>query len=231
MSRTLDVITSNLVGVARLGSGWSVAHAGARPAQLLELYEFEACPFCRKVREMLTVLDLDARIYPCPKGGERFRPRAKELGGRAMFPYLVDPNTGTALYESDDINRYLAKTYGDGTVPLALSLGPLTALSSSLGSAFRLGHGGRAAPSKAPAQPLELYSFEVSPYCRLAREALCELELPYVLHNVGKGSPKRAAFAELSGKMMVPYLVDPNTGAAMFESGDIVAYLRATYGA
>nr|MBK7068917.1 glutathione S-transferase N-terminal domain-containing protein [Deltaproteobacteria bacterium] len=231
MNRTLDVATSSLVGVARLGHGWSVAHTGVRPEKLLELYEFEACPFCRKVREMLSVLDLDAMVYPCPRDGTRFRPKAKELGGRAMFPYLVDPNTGTALYESDDINRYLAKTYGDGTVPLALSLGPLTILSSALGSAFRAGHGRAASPSKAPALPLELYSFEVSPYCRIAREALCELEIPYVLHNVAKGSPKRAAFEALSGKMMVPYLVDPNTGAAMFESAEIVSYLRRSYGA
>lgn len=231
MSRTLDVITSNLVGVARLGHGWSVAHTGPRPEKLLELYEFEACPFCRKVREMLTVLDLDAMVYPCPRGGTRFRSRVIELGGRAMFPYLVDPNTGTSLYESSDINRYLAKNYGDGSVPLALSLGPLTALSSSMASAFRLGHGGAARPSKRPEQPLELYSFEVSPYCRLAREALCELEIPYILHNVGKRSPRRAAFQALSGRMMVPYLVDPNTGTAMFESAEIVSYLRRTYGA
>jgi glutathione S-transferase len=30
--------------------------------------------------------------------------------------------------------------------------------------------------------------------------------------------------------MMVPYLVDDNTGNAMFESADIVSYLDATYG-
>jgi glutathione S-transferase len=29
--------------------------------------------------------------------------------------------------------------------------------------------------------------------------------------------------------MQVPYLVDPNTGRAMFESADIVAYLERTY--
>lgn len=231
MSRTLDVVSSNLASAARLGHGWSVAHAGPRPEKLLELYEFEACPFCRKVREMLTVLDLDARIYPCPRGGTRFRPKVTAPGGRAMFPYLVDPNTGTSLYESSDINQYLAKTYGDGTVPFALSLGPLTALSSSMASAFRASHGRAARPSREPAQPLELYSFEISPYSRLAREALCELEIPYVLHNVGKGSAKRAAFGALSGKVMVPYLVDPNTGTSMFESAEIVAYLRRTYGA
>ncbi len=30
---------------------------------------------------------------------------------------------------------------------------------------------------------------------------------------------------------MVPYLLDPNTGRAMFESADIRDYLHATYGA
>jgi len=29
--------------------------------------------------------------------------------------------------------------------------------------------------------------------------------------------------------MMVPYLVDPNTGTEMFESADIKRYLLATY--
>ena len=61
------------------------------------------------------------------------------------------------------------------------------------------------------------------------REVLCELELPYLLHNVGKGSPSREAFVKRSGKMMVPYLVDPNTGKEMFESDDIRDYLLTTY--
>jgi cytochrome c553 len=33
-----------------------------------------------------------------------------------------------------------------------------------------------------------------------------------VLHNVGRGSARRAEFVVLAGKMQVPYLVDPNTG-------------------
>mmetsp|Transcript_37498 Transcript_37498/g.149570 ORF Transcript_37498/g.149570 Transcript_37498/m.149570 type:complete len:93 (+) Transcript_37498:370-648(+) len=40
----------------------------ARPELPLELYEFESCPFCRKVREALNILDLDFYAYPCPKG-------------------------------------------------------------------------------------------------------------------------------------------------------------------
>jgi len=95
---------------------------------------------------------------------------------------------------------------------------------------MRAGSGGRARPSTAPAQPLELWSFEGSPYARRAREVLCELELPYVLHNVGKGSPKRDELRARAGKVQVPYLEDPNTGTKMFESRDIVRYLRTTYG-
>jgi len=68
-----------------------------------------------------------------------------------------------------------------------------------------------------PDKPLELWSFEASPFCRIVREALSSLEMPYVLHNVGKRSPKRKAFIERSGKMMVPFLADPNTGREMFE--------------
>ena len=82
------------------------------------------------------------------------------------------------------------------------------------------------------------------------RELLCELELPYRLHNIGKGqwqdfaltkmrdrlwpdmahtSPSRQALKQRAGKVMSPYLEDPNTGAAMFESADILDYLSETY--
>jgi glutathione S-transferase len=91
------------------------------------------------------------------------------------------------------------------------------------------GRGGRARRSRAPAQPLELYSFEASPPCRMVRFLLCELELPYLLHNVAKGSPRRADFVARSGRMQVPWLNDPNTGWQGFESLEIERYLEATY--
>jgi glutathione S-transferase len=133
------------------------------------------------------------------------------------------------MYESDDIITYLFDRYGDGEVPLSLRLGPLTDVSSMLASAWRPAFGARYRPAKHPAKPLELYSFEASPFSRIVRERLCSLEIPYVLHNVAKGSPSRDAFVERSGKMMVPYLVDPNTGTELFESADIVRYLDRTY--
>jgi glutathione S-transferase len=229
--RALDVGTSLAATVLRLGSGVAVGSLGPRPAQPLQLYEFEGCPYCRKVREGLTILDLEADVFPCPKGGTRYRPRVRELGGKEQFPFLVDPNTGEMLYESDDILRHLFREYGDGAVPWLLSAGPLTLATAALAGAVRPGLGIRARASREPKVPLELWSFEASPFCRIAREALCSLELPYRLHNVGKGSPSRAAFVERSGRMQVPFLADPNTGFELFESADIVAYLERSYGA
>ena len=229
MNRVVDVATSLAVTIARLPSGLSVGNLGKRPAEPLRLYEFEACPFCRKVREALSTLDLEADILPCPKSGLRYRPEASRLGGKAQFPYLVDPNTGKSMYESDEIVRYLFKAYGDGRVPMALALGSLTNVSAAIAGAFRVGRGASYESAKAPEKPLELWSFEASPYCRIVREKLCTLELPYRLHNVAKNSPSRDAFVARSGKMMVPYLVDPNTNVEMFESADIVEYLHRTY--
>jgi glutathione S-transferase len=231
MNRSLDLATSYAATIVRVPAGLSVGSLGRRPERPLHLYEFEGCPFCRKAREALTMLDLEAIIYPCPKDGPRYREEVKRRGGQYQFPYLVDPNTGKEMYESDDIVRYLYESYGDGGVPASLSLGALTLAGAALAGFVRAGRGVRYRAAKPPEQPLELWSFEASPYCRLAREALCELEIPYLLHNVAKGSPSRPAFTQRSGKMMVPYLADPNTGVEMFESADIVAYLNDTYAA
>lgn len=230
VQRILDVSSSIAATLARGAQGMRVRRPGRRPALPFVLYEFEACPFCRKVREALTMLDLDAEVRPCPKGGERFRPELVARGGKAQVPYLVDPNTGREMYESDAIVRYLFAEYGEGPPPATL-LGGFALVTGGIASALRGGLGSRAEPSRAPAQPLELWSFEASPFSRIVREKLCSLELPYRLHNLGKGSARRAAFVERSGKMQVPYLVDPNTGAALFESADIVAYLAREYGA
>ncbi|MEE9279208.1 MAG: glutathione S-transferase N-terminal domain-containing protein [Myxococcota bacterium] len=227
--RALDVSSSVVTTLARFGAGARVGATGPRPERTLELWDFEGCPYCRKAREALSILDLDALVYPCPKKGRRYRPGLVERGGKAQFPYLADPNTSREMYESDLIVRYLFETYGDGSVPLALAGGPLTDLSSMLGGLLRPGLGTWYRPARAPEQPLELYSYEASPFSRIVREELACLELPYLLHNVARGSSKREAFVQRSGRMMVPYLIDPNTGREIFESALIVHYLRETY--
>ncbi len=56
-----------------------------------------------QVREAVNILDLDVIFYPCPRGGPTFRQKVLQMGGKQQFPYMIDPNTNTAIYESDDI--------------------------------------------------------------------------------------------------------------------------------
>ena len=249
MTTQSDLLLNLIGGLAR-PRGISARHRTPPPAKLLKLYDIEASPFCRLVRETLTEMDLDALILPCPKGGQRFRPEAEKVGGKQQFPLLVDDNTGKTLYESADIIDYVAETYG-GQLRAPRGLRRKAAIAASLGTSLsRAMRGFKARPSMAPEEPLELFSFESSPYSRLVRERLCELELPYVLRNTAKarwedvGPPQirttffpalpvegrnRVALLERAGRVQVPYLVDPNTGTEMFESEAIIAYLDATY--
>ena len=198
----------------------------------LELYDYEGCPFCRKVREVLCELDLDYIARPVAHGSAR-RKLLENLGGKIQVPYLVDPNTGTRMYESDDIVAYLSATYGnDHTWRLPIP-GFLNDINSGIASAVRLARGTRCRAEgkrKKKVRPLTLYNMEGSPYCRKVREVLCELDLEYQVRNVPKGSPKREELEKRGGKVQVPYLVDPNTSQEMYESEDIIAYLEAEYG-
>jgi glutathione S-transferase len=83
------------------------------------------------------------------------------------------------------------------------------------------------------------------------RERLCELEIPYTLHNVAKerwqdmgpavlrlkpgkyipvaGGKRERELPKMQGRLQVPYLIDHNTSVQMFESKDILTYLDHTY--
>lgn len=100
-----------LVSLMRLGRGWYVRSEPSQPTQLLEMYEFEACPFCRKVREVLSELDLEYVSRTVARGSAG-RDVLRARGGKMMVPYLIDPNTGTEMFESADIVEYLRETYG-----------------------------------------------------------------------------------------------------------------------
>ena len=63
------------------------------------------------------------------------------------------------------------------------------------------------------------------------REALCELEVPYLLRTTPTGSERWREVKARGGKAMVPYLIDPNTDTELYESADIRDYLYRTYGA
>lgn len=229
MSTTKDILTSSAMTFTRGAAGHrAIAHSDA-PTKMLVLYEFEGCPFCRRVREALSALDLEAIIVPCPRGSKN-REVVLAQGGKAQFPFLVDANANVSMYESDDIIHYLSSTYASGAEPWQQRVTGAQGLSGSATAALRADRGLTARGKRAPDKMLELWSYEASPYSRLVREVLTELELPYLLHNVARQSSRREAFVAMSGKMQVPYLKDANTGVALFESADIIAYLEKTYG-
>ena len=237
-NRVLEVATSGFASISRLPFGTTVdPECAARdpssvPSGKIILYEFEACPFCRRVREALTQLDLTVEVRPCPKDARTHRAQVQTLGGKQSFPFLVDENTGVSMYESEDIVRYLYHEYGAGAaVPEGII--STTALTGWMPTLFRAGRGMTRYPTAVSFEgkrPLTLYNYEGNQFARLVREALCELEVPYALYNCGKGSPRRNTLREVAEGATVPYLEDPNTGFKMGESDAIVAYLFETYG-
>ncbi|MDA1075989.1 MAG: glutathione S-transferase N-terminal domain-containing protein [Proteobacteria bacterium] len=249
---SIDFATSLTATLLRTGAGTYARPACRQPQQLLQLYEFEGCPHCRLVREVITELDLDVQVFPCPKGGKRYRSGVIERGGKAQFPYLIDPDESVAMYESADIIRYLFNTYTDAGVPLRWVLVELQRLGSSLAGLARVPRGMRVQPSLAPAAPLELFSYESNPFARPVRELLCTMELSYVLRSVAPSRlvewfpshlrPKidpaytpdtrnRRFLMERCGRVLIPYLVDPNTGQEVSGCQEIAGHIKSTYAA
>ena len=112
LSIPLPLRAARKLGLAR-GLVRSAA-LGPRPRQLLELYSMEACGSCRRVRQVLTELDLDFVHRSCPKGDSANRRRLLERGAKLQFPFLIDPNHGVELHEADDIIAHLNASYGVG---------------------------------------------------------------------------------------------------------------------
>ena len=231
-----------------------------QPEKPLKLYEFEGSPFCRRVREVLTTLNLDYEAYPCPKGGTKYRKLVEQLGGKQKFPFFIDENTGEQLYESKAIIQHLFKNYGkSGKTPKKYSHYPNLPYAALAGTIINGARGvwvnKKIINREAPKALLELWGFESSPYTRVVRATLSELEIPFKFHNVakerwqdqglailrlkpGKYEPLTGGKREQVVKVMnrpkqdiqVPYLVDPNTNTKLFESKDIVNYLNHQYG-
>ncbi|KDO43147.1 hypothetical protein CISIN_1g019273mg [Citrus sinensis] len=243
---TLEVATSSLSTLARLPWGSRSLSEGSDTQEIsnsdsptrLQLFEFEACPFCRRVREAITELDLSVewmyeQVFPCPKGSIRHREMVRRLGGKEQFPFLIDPNTGVSMYESGDIVNYLFQQYGKGRSP-STGLLESTLITGWMPTIFRAGRGmtlwEKARPDP-PSKKLELFSYENNPYARIVREALCELELPYILQNVGDGSSRTKLLVDITGSKEVPYLIDPNTSTQIGDYKKILSYLFQSYSA
>lgn len=249
MFRPLDILTSVLASSFRSWHGTSGSKTVVQPDESLILFDREGCPKCRFVREALTELNLNVMIAPCPVGGRNISNLRSESGSDEL-PLLVDNNTGEKVRGKDRIVEYLFRQYRGVGTPDYFKSGALNRVTSRIATLVRLNAGIIAKESLVAEKPLTLYSFESSPFSRIVRETLCELELPYYLINLGKqqwadmrlGNPsldfrkykplantKRERFYKKHGNVQVPYLIDPNTGKELFESQDIVEYLTETY--
>ncbi len=243
-----------LASTYRFWRGTVASKTVNQPEDTLILFDREGDSDCRLVREVLTELNLDVIITPCPVGGKNLEQLQKQFNLRQL-PIFVDNNHQVVCSGSKAICHHLFKHYQASRQPnKLLSSNQFSALkdgvTSKLASCIRLGAGTKARKSRQADLPLILYSFESSPYARPVREKLCELELTYILINIGKQqiadmgpakmrwtlkpyqplpNTKRDEFYQQYGNVQVPYLMDPNTKAAMFESEAILCYLESTY--
>ncbi|MEL7487696.1 MAG: glutathione S-transferase N-terminal domain-containing protein [Pseudomonadota bacterium] len=206
---------SFFASVLRLGAG--AAGEPVDVAQPVVLYEFEGCPFCRIAREAVSESGVTVEVRPCPKGGERFRPDVERLGGKAQFPYMIDPNTDVTLYESADIARYFRKTYGPRRRPPVHWLGPFNLMLSQFAVLARFMSGTFSRRASAPSRPLRFYGAERSPGARLVKERLCAMQLTYIWRSrapEGGGAPR---------------LIDKNTGDDLLGAAAILSHLAKEY--
>merc|ERR1712154_607946 len=95
-----------------------------KPDKMLELWSFEPSPFCKKVREILSSLEIPYILRNAARGsmkrsefntkyGDKLSKWRKDIG-MIQVPLLIDPNTGIKMFESEDIKKYLIKTYQNG---------------------------------------------------------------------------------------------------------------------
>ena len=217
---SLDWLLSFIATTLRMGAGGT-----GRPHSIanlpLTLYEFEGCPFCRIAREQVSASGVTVHVKPCPKGGKRFRPEVKDKGGKAQFPYLIDPNASdgegaTEMYESGDIAAYVRREYGSGR-PMIHGLGPLNLISSQFATLSRYASGILKTPAKSNEKPLRFFGAERSPSARLVKETLCSMELDYLWTSQA-----------LDGQTL-PRLEDENSDTAVTGGRAILNYLRKSY--
>lgn len=221
------------VSITRPGRGIFVLyHPAAPPVRPLQLFESEVCPFSRKVREFLSEFDIDYISYPTARGSQH-REKLKELGGKKLFPFLLDPNTGRRIYESEEIITYLCEQYGRGRGLFSHLRAPFQTINALISSSLRqkgasVERGIEQRPL--PREMLVLYQYEGSPSCRMIREVLHSLDLPCWIKNVAHGSMRRAELLRVSGEVDIPYFIDTNTATTLSDPQAIVRYLLATYG-
>jgi len=82
------------------------------PEKMLELYQFEECPYCSRVRTQMTDMGMTYVAHNVSRNKGERDDLAKITGGPVGVPTLVDPNTDTVIADDDDkIIEYLKEHY------------------------------------------------------------------------------------------------------------------------
>lgn len=78
---------------------------------MLELYQFEECPYCKNVRVKLTDLGITYIIHNVPRQREQ-RDELTKISGQKFVPVLIDKDNDVIIADNDDkIVEYLEKNY------------------------------------------------------------------------------------------------------------------------
>ncbi|GAX14725.1 hypothetical protein FisN_11Hh268 [Fistulifera solaris] len=201
------------------------------PELPLILYDDEQSASCRIVREACSILSLPVTFRPT--SGAIFRAELKNKYGVKQAPYMIDSNTGKEIAGGcQKILDYLFLRYGGGTIPSNLDsrrTGILASAWLSLNIAKLSGWSRKTRLSKKVEKPLVLWMYEGSPFCKQVRDLLDALEVEHTVIYTPRGSPNRQKLYLKTRRVQFPYLEDPNTGVALFESDAITEYIEKVY--
>lgn len=201
----------NRPGVVKLGLG---SGPGAecipdvnkfpKPKKPLVLYETEGNADCKRVREVLSALDIPVIVRPSPSGRYGWSDdQARITYGERTLPYLID---GAGMYMfnlrgSKEIVPYLFENYGPGKDKIPKNLGPVG----------KSGGGGKMAANARPdflkIKPVTLYMFEGCQACTPVRKTLEGLGISYKIVPCAKGSKNRSAIEKKYKTFQVPTLI------------------------
>lgn len=78
-------------------------------AEMMKLYQFETCPYCKMVREVMSELQLTYINVNVPRDRTQ-RHEVMQVSGQPTVPVLVDGDT--VLDDEETIIPYLRQKYG-----------------------------------------------------------------------------------------------------------------------
>ena len=84
---------------------------------MLELYQFEECPYCARVRAKLTDLGMSYIIHNVPRNRED-RTELEKISGQKFVPVLVDKENDVIIADDDEKKKKGRDTMVYGAIGL-----------------------------------------------------------------------------------------------------------------